>query len=96
MSDIEFLSSSVKADDNEYDTSAFYGVEKVSMGSANNFNMQDIIDFFKEHIISTHTRLDFRNLAFVRYLNLRNSTIADVDTSFLLLLYLIDIAFSNI
>ena len=79
-SDVEFLSSPVEAVDNEYDTSAFYGVEKVSMGSANNFNMQDIIEFFKENIISTHTRLCCRNLAFVRYLNLRNSTIADVET----------------
>ena len=69
---------------------------KVSLGSAKNFIMQDITDFFKENIVNTHTRLDCRNLAFVKYLNLRHSSVADIDTSFLLLLKLIDIAFSNI
>ena len=53
---------------------------KVSLGAARSFDLHDITEFFKENIVTTHTRLCCRNLAFVRYLNLRNSIIVDVET----------------
>ena len=53
---------------------------KVSLGAARSFDLHDITEFFKDNIISTHTRLDCCNLAFVKYLNIRHSTIADVET----------------
>ena len=96
FSDVEFLSSSVNAVDNEYDTSAFYGVEKVSMGATNNYDLLNDFIFFKENIVAQHSKLDQRNLIFVKFLNLRHSSITNVNTSYFILLALIDIAFSNI
>ena len=40
-SDVEFLSSPVEAVGNEYDTSALYDTEKISMGSANIIDLHD-------------------------------------------------------
>ena len=54
FSDVEFLSSPVAAVDNEYDTSAFYAMSKVSLGAANNFDADDDVLFFTENIISKY------------------------------------------
>ena len=80
FSDIEVPASAIEALTGQYDTGKLYGMAKASLGSARSFDLHDITDFFKENIVTTHTRLCCRNLAFVRYLNLRNSTIVDVET----------------
>ena len=67
-----------------------------SLGSVSSFEIGDNTVYFKENIICTHSRLDHRNIACVKYLNLRHSSITDIEMRFLLLLQHFDIAFSGI
>ena len=48
----EFLSSAIKAADDECDTSSFYGLAKVSFGAACCYDFGDFVVYFNENIIS--------------------------------------------
>ena len=48
------MSSPVEAVDNEYDTSTFYAMSKVSFGAANYFDADDDVLFFTENIVSKY------------------------------------------
>ena len=58
--------------------------------------MEDETIYFSENIVNYYSKFDARNLIFVKYLNLRHSSITEVDARYLLMLVYIDIAFSKV
>ena len=78
FSDVVFLSSSVKPIGDDYDTSQFHNMEKVSLGAANIAEIEGEAVYFKDNIVTAHTRFDHCNLSRIKYLNLRHSSISDV------------------
>ena len=51
---------------------------KASLGAANIAEIDGVTVFFADNVVVTHTRLDLRNLARIKYLNLRHSSISDL------------------
>ena len=80
FSDVLFMSSSVKPVGDDYDTSQFCGQNIASVGSLSSIKIGDNTVYFKENIVNTHTRINSHNLARIKYLNLRHSSISDIET----------------
>ena len=74
------MSSSVKPVGDDYDTSQFHSLEKARLGAANIVEIEGEAVYFKDNIITTNTRFDYRNLSRTKYLNLRHSSISDIET----------------
>ena len=74
------MSSSVKPIGSDYDTSQFCGNNMASVGSLSSIEIGDNTVYFKDNIVNTHIRINSHNLSRVKYLNLRNSTISDIET----------------
>ena len=51
-----------------------------SVGSLSSIEIGDNTVYFKDNIVNTHIRINSHNLSRVKYLNLRNSTISDIET----------------
>ena len=75
FSETEFLSSAVEATDGEYDTSLYYGLAKACFGTACHNDFGDFTIYFKENIVSQHTKLNCRNLVLCKYLNIAHSSV---------------------
>ena len=78
--DVVFLSSSVKPIGDDCDTSQFHNLEKASIGAANIAEIEGEAVYFKDNIVTAHTRFDLRNLTRIKYLNLRHSSVSDFKT----------------
>ena len=78
FSDVVFLSSSVKPIGDDCDTSQFHNLEKASLGAANIAEIEGEAVYFKDNIVTAPTWFDHRNLARIKYLNLRYSSISNV------------------
>ena len=78
ISDVVFLSSSVKPIDDDCDTSQFHSLEKASVGVVNIVEIEGEAVYFKDNLVTAHTRFDHCNLIRVKYLNLRHSSINNV------------------
>ena len=72
------MSSSVKPIGDDYDTSKFCGQNIASVGSLISIIIGDNTVYFKDNLVTAHTRFDHRNLARIKYLNLRHSSINDI------------------
>ena len=66
------------------------------MGTSNFFEVDDDLLYFVDSIVSQHRKFDGKNLAFCKYLNLRHSSIDQLNAEYLILLEYVDIAFSNV
>ena len=79
FNEVSIPASAIEALMDKYDTRKFYGTAKVSFGCVRCFVMNGDTVYFRENIINQHTRLDCRNLAYVKYLNLRHSSVANIE-----------------
>ena len=53
---------------------------KASIGCVNCFVINGDTIYFGENINKTHAKIDCRNMASIKYLNMRHSTISDIET----------------
>ena len=66
------------------------------MGTCNFIEIDDDLLYFVENIVSQHRKFDGKNMVFCKYLNLRHSSIDQLNAEYLILLEYVDIAFSNV
>ena len=85
-----------EAPDGTTDTREYYRVENVSFGTAITVELDDQDIRFTEATVKDVQKFDARNLAFCKYLNIRNSSFNEIEAEYLNSLLLIDISNTKI
>ena len=68
----------------------------VSLGSSSSVEKCDDTVYFVERIVSVHSAIDERNLAWCKYLNLRHSSVNKLSSRYLFAVSHVDVSFSLI